>query len=196
MEHAHVRKTLEELVAEIDTVEREQVKRRILANGLCERMGEEPRYPDVEPKATSGAFGIPSDLYYTKPLATSARDVLQRRKSVGLGAMPLDDLYAMMVRGGFKFDAKNDGNAKRALSTALSKNPVFTKLPNDDIGLTEWYDLPARAKTKATKTEQAQTENGGESAAAESDEEYQNEFADQDAAADAAKGKESTPAKK
>jgi hypothetical protein len=60
--------------------------------------------------------------------------------------MSLDDLYAAMLKGGFKFEAKSDVTAKRALAVALSKNTAFTKLPNDDIGLSEWYALPGKKK--------------------------------------------------
>jgi hypothetical protein len=52
-----------------------------------------------------------------------------------------------MLQGGFRFDAKNDGTAKRALSVSLAKNTTtFHRLPNGNIGLTEWYP---EAKTRS-----------------------------------------------
>jgi hypothetical protein len=181
MNNEHVRKTIEEMVSQISTLERQLAKKRSTVNDLCEHMGEPPMFAEVAP-AVAGTFGIQSDLYYTKPLATSARDVLQRRKAAGLGAMSLDELYTLMVKGGFKFEAKNDATAKRSLATALSKNPAFTRLPNDDIGLTEWYDLPAKSRGKPNgnkATAESPAEGATESVDAETDPEYRNDFADE-----------------
>ena len=105
-------------------------------NGLCGVIGEPPAYAETEPP-TNGHFGIRSDAYYRKPLATSVRDILERRKAAGLGAAPLDEIYDLMKIGGFQFDAKSDMTARRSLAITLSKNPVFQRLPNGDIGLSE-----------------------------------------------------------
>jgi len=185
MDNEHVRKTIEEMVTQINALERQIAKKRSTVNDLCEHIGDSPLFAEITPVAAN--FGIQSDLYYTKPLATSARDVLQRRKTAGLGAMSIDELYAVMVKGGFKFEAKTEAFAKRSLAIALSKNSVFAKLPNDDIGLSEWYDLPHRSKVKGIGAKQAPespTEvNPTDSVNVEADEEYKNDFMEEDQSA-------------
>src|SRR5262245_50158088 len=105
MHNEHVRKTIEDMVAQIRSLERQIAKKRSTVNDLCEHIGDPPMFEETA-SAAEANYGIHSGLYYTKPLATSARDVLQRRKSAGLDAMSLDDLYALMLKGGFKFEAK------------------------------------------------------------------------------------------
>jgi hypothetical protein len=194
MDNDHVRKTIQEMVEQIATLERQIAKKRSTVNDLCEHIGEPPMFAEMAASGAAINYGVQSDLYYKKPLATSARDVLQRRKAAGLGAMHLDDLYALMVKGGFKFDAKNDATAKRSLSTALSKNSIFTRLPNDDIGLTEWYD-PPRNKAKANGGKPAPLTSLVGAGEGDADEDYPNDFAGEESEG-VENGQDDIPAKK
>src|SRR4051812_18956635 len=100
MNNEQVRELIADYVAQIEALERQIAKKRSTVNDLCEHIGDHPMYAEVSPAATAN-LGITSGLYFTKPLATSARDVLQRRHLAGLGAMPLDELYRAMLKGGF-----------------------------------------------------------------------------------------------
>lgn len=116
-------------------------------NTYYEAMGEPIKYPDVGQESVQGAAPRP-DEYYGKPLATVITEVLQKRKRTGLGSATLDEVFAELVAGGFKFAGKNAGIQKRGLAISMSKNPKFHKLDNETWGLKVWYptakDKPAK----------------------------------------------------
>src|SRR5262245_6978251 len=66
---------MEQLMAQVREVA--ETKRTI--NGLCRRMGEEPKFPDEEERI-GGVVAIRSDAYYGKPLATAVQLFLERDK--------------------------------------------------------------------------------------------------------------------
>jgi len=176
-----IRKAIPAMQSKVQELERQLLEQKRTVNGMCAAVGEPPTYADVEPTANSSNFGIQSDSYFGKGLATAVRDILVRRKAAGLGAAPLDVIFDLMKFGGFRFDARNDVTARRSLAIALSKNPAFTRLPGgDSIGLSEWYSdvrskpaAPhAKKKLKAMKGKQEKVTSD-----AETDEDYRNEFA-------------------
>ncbi|MBC7835985.1 MAG: hypothetical protein H7Y88_12930 [Phycisphaerales bacterium] len=108
---------------------------------------------DTDEGGTLGA--LRRDQFYGVPLATAIRDYLKMRRSSGAGPATVNDIYGALLQGGFKFDTKNEANAKRGLYISLAKNAaVFHKLPGGSsdaaavFGLTEWYPN-AKAEEKA-----------------------------------------------
>jgi hypothetical protein len=151
MDTEHVSKTMQMVQSQIAELEQQLCAKRRMANGLCELIGLPPAYPDTEPTANV-SFAIRGDEYYGRPLATVVKDILQKRAAASLGAISLDELYETMLRGSFKFDAKNDGTARRSLAISIAKNPAFHKVPNGSIGLAAWYP-EAKGKTNGGKAE-------------------------------------------
>jgi len=133
------------LVGIIEKDETSIAENKKMVNRLCERAGRPPLYHDIERGITS--FGsVRPDEYYGQPLAGAVRAILLARKSAGAGAATVKEIYETLVKGGFKFDAK-DENAQRGLRQSLTKNSqTFHKLPNGTYGLLEWYPgvKPAR----------------------------------------------------
>jgi hypothetical protein len=73
------------------------------------------------------------------------------RKAANLGAASVADIFSTVRKGGFKFDAKDDENAKNTIRMSLRKNSsIFHKLPNGEYGLLTWYPnaKPARDDDK------------------------------------------------
>jgi hypothetical protein len=99
---------------------------------------------------------------------------LERRAAADLGAASVDIIFAGMQAGGYLFDAKNDGTARRSLSISLAKNTsTFHRLPNGDFGLLEWYpNIPTRTRTNG-KDQQVDDE---EKAATDLDQPYPRDF--------------------
>lgn len=176
MNDTHVVGTIELLQSQIREMDREIAETKRTVNVLCKRINRTPIYHDTEPTQTTSHR---SDEFYGKPLASVVRTILERRQAAGLGAASVDTIFNAMKNGGFLFDnAKNDGTAKRGLSVSLSKNTVtFHRLPNEDIGLLEWYpNAPQKAKS-----------NGKEKATIfsaedeDDDDKYVNDFAESEA---------------
>ncbi len=178
MDHDYVERTIEFLQNQIREEERGTAEKRRMANSLAGLIGRAPIYTNVEP--TQAGTVLRSDEFYGKALTSAARTILERRDAGGLGAASVDALYADLLRGGFQFDAKNDGTAKRSLAISLAKNSyLFHRLPNGDWGLVSWYEkLPPKARSNGGKDEKA---DRSEVEAAPQDglaEPYRNEFAD------------------
>ncbi len=127
---------IEVALAQIAELEREAAEHKKTVNGLCKLLSRPPMFPDV---GSSTSTILREDEFYGKPLATAVQEVLDRRKMSGQGSATVNDIYDMLVRGGFHFATKNAENAKRNLYQNLGKNSKFHKLPNGTYGLTEWY---------------------------------------------------------
>jgi hypothetical protein len=125
--------------AKLRELEVEAVKLKEFVNQIRDFDGLQPLYVDLGTKAASSTGPIRSDQFYGRPLATVVREILEMRQVASQGAASVAEIYAKLVEGGFKFDAANDDNAKRALRISLAKNPAFHKIPNGDYGLSEWY---------------------------------------------------------
>ena len=142
------------LIEKIRPVQEQIDDKKKLVNQLCEAGGDAPLYPEVlgDQKATAGLGPMLSDQYFGKPLATVVRDILERRKKVGLSAINLDDLYDAMKSGGYAFDNRDVAIAKRNVAITLGKNPAFMKVPSTgDWGLAEWYPGVKAKKEKANE---------------------------------------------
>lgn len=100
---------------------------------------------------------IRNDQFYGQPLATAIREFLQMRKAAGGGAASVKEIYDALVRGGFKFEARDDVNAQRGLRQSLTKNSItFHKLPNGNYGLLEWYPNAKPARPDRDEEDEAE----------------------------------------
>jgi len=178
----HVGRTIEMVQGQIRDLERDLVEKKRMVNSLCKLVGREPIFTSVEP-AHAGTV-LRSDEFYGKALTSAARTVLERRDAAGLGAASVEVLYADLLRGGFQFDAKNDGTAKRSLAISLAKNSyLFHRLPNGDWGLVTWYEkIPVKTKGNGSKdqkdeVQEDETDDLGQS--------YANDFAGPEVAQEA-----------
>lgn len=144
----HLKLTIADLESKLSEQVAQVVKTKNIINQLSAYAGLEPPYPDAETSAaTIGehprqqlSVQFESDAFFTKPLATSVKMVLDARKDQGLGPAETDEIYAALKAGGYNFEQKDEENAKRGLAVSVSKNTaVFVRLPNGKVGLTSWY---------------------------------------------------------
>lgn len=156
-----------------------------LINQLCEAGGGQPMYPDVgADKGPAANLGpVRPDQYFGRPLATVVREILERRKNIGLGAIPLNELYDALKIGGYEFDNRDAIIAKRNVAITLSKNSTFMKVPSTGSwGLSDWYpgarrnksatsagasaSVPAAAEEEDDDTSTTSADSGGAESAA------------------------------
>jgi|GEM_PF-841677 len=156
----HVSQTIQMIHGQIRDLERDLSEKKRMVNYLCGLAGQPPLYPESSLE-TSGIRPIRSDEYYGQPLATAMRMVLERRQAGNLGPANVGEIYDALVAGGYKFDTKNQENAKRGLYNALTKNSTtFHKLQNGGYGLLEWYPGVKEAKnSRAEKTAKIQDDD-------------------------------------
>jgi hypothetical protein len=171
MNEEHVLGTIELLQAQVRDMEQELAETKRTVNTLCKRIRRDPIYPDTEP---SHGNSPRTDEFYGKPLASVVRTILERRQAAGMGAASIEAIFAIMKKGGYLFDAKNEGNAKRSLSISLAKNTTtFHRLPNGDFGILEWYpNIPQKARANGGDKEE-------KTATVDEDGPYHNEFAEE-----------------
>jgi hypothetical protein len=152
-----IQPALELIQGQMKPLEEQLALKKKLINALLESVGEPPMYADVSSPSSAATLPIRGDQYFGRPMATVVREILERRKAQGSGAMPLNDLYDTMKAGGFEFSTKEEANAKTAVATTLGKNVAFIKVPNTGHwGLAEWYPGAKRNKgDDADKSEKA-----------------------------------------
>lgn len=150
MKDSKLTAALEVLMEQLAAQVREVAETKRTINGLCRRMGEDPKFPDEEERI-GGVGAIRADAYYGKPLATAVQLYLERDKQ----AHSAEDILRALEQGGFDFRALDWGESDRVriLAISLAKNNVtFHKLPNNTFGLRSWYDdtILKRAEKKAS----------------------------------------------
>jgi hypothetical protein len=137
--------TIEVLTARVKAKEEEVNKLKRLVNELCAETGADVPYPGMSEKGAKDAT-IRSDDFYGQTLTAAIRSYLERRKASGLSAASAADIYKAIKAGGYKFDTKNESNARVGVGNALRKtSSIFHRLPNGEYGLLTWYPT-ARAK--------------------------------------------------
>jgi hypothetical protein len=162
------RQWLAELQDEIRKQEAKTAEDKRFANKLCERLRIPPAYVITDQQENSVPLSIQADQFYGQPLAGAIRTILEMRRALKQGPAGLNDLYGALVAGGYKFETKNEENAKRGLRQSLTKNVAqFHKLPNGLFGLTEWYPKVKRRgevveAADAAATEAEDNDTGGE----------------------------------
>jgi len=171
--------TIELLASKAAAKEEEANKIKRLVNELCGEAGIKVRYSNIaDPSAAIST--IRSDQFYGQTLNAAIRNYLERRGAADLGAASVTEIFKAIRDGGYKFETKNEDNAKTSVSNALRlSNSLFHRLPNGDYGLLSWYPsakAPAEAngspkstrKTKRNKQD-GRSSNGAVLKAAASD---------------------------
>jgi hypothetical protein len=158
---------LEVLTKRVGAKEDEASKLKKLVNELCAEAGINARYPNVAEAngAFGGVAGIRSDQFYGQTLTAAIRNYLEQRKASGFGAAGLNEIYLAVRDGGYKFESKNEDNAKISVGNTLRKSSsIFHRLPNGQYGLLEWYPSakakPESAPAPKKKAKPAEAEKG------------------------------------
>jgi hypothetical protein len=142
-----ISETITHLQAAMKPLEEQLAAKKRLINSLLAEFGEPLLYTDVDSPTSYAGGPIRPDQYFGRPMATVVREILERRKAAGQGAISLADLYVAMKAGGFEFPTKDETNAKTGVATSLGKNPAFIKVPSTGFwGLLEWYPGAKRNK--------------------------------------------------
>jgi hypothetical protein len=140
------------LVKGIEELEAQLTQKKRLVNELCREYGQALRYQDIDAPKPSAMLGRGRDVFYGRPLATVMREFLEGRgpsAKGGLGAATVNEIYEALEAGGFKFETKDEANAKRGLRIALSKNTTTFHKVGNAYGLSEWYPAASRAAQRA-----------------------------------------------
>lgn len=146
-----IQNTIDVLAAKVRTKEEETNKLKKLINELCVEEGIPERYPNLSVGSGSGDQSFRKDKFYGMTLTSAARSFLEMRKSANLGAASVAEIYQAMRDGGYKFETKDEENAKIGLRAVLRKSSsIFHRLPTGDYGLLSWYPN-AKAQKAATK---------------------------------------------
>jgi len=150
--------TIEALTTRAKAKEEEANKLKKLVNELCAEAGMPIRFETVT--ESRDVASIRSDQFYGLPLTTAIRNYLEIRKASGLGAATVIDIYRAIRDGGYKFDTKNEDNARIGVGNALRKtSAIFHRLPNGQYGLLGWYPS-ARPPTDSDESKPAKRRRG------------------------------------
>lgn len=161
---------IEALQAEIEQKEREIIlPLKQAANQLCKVMNIDPVYNLSEGSgvaSTKPKSPWRIDHFFNKPLSPSVVTILAwNRDSGGDGPLSVDDIYAHLVNGGYKFEGGTgtEENQKRALKIALVKNTAqFAKIGENLFGLRTWYGMRAARNGKRSDGEDSVADANGE----------------------------------
>ena len=140
--------TIDVLTKRVGAKEEEANKLKKLVNELCAEADVAVRYPNIA-EAGRSISAIRSDQFYGQTLTASVRNYLEQRKASQLGAAGVQEIYLAIRDGGYKFESKNENNAKVSVGNTLRKSSsIFHRLPNGQYGLLEWYPS-AKAKPES-----------------------------------------------
>jgi hypothetical protein len=160
-----IQSTIEVLAAKVRSKEEEALKLKKLVNELCAELGVPERYSGLA-HAASTDTSLRKDHFYGMTLTSAARTYLEMRKSANLGAASVAEIYQAMRDGGYKFETKNEENAKITLRGVLRKSSsVFHRLPTGDYGLLSWYPNAKAPKNQVKEDENDEGENAPKSSA-------------------------------
>jgi anti-sigma28 factor (negative regulator of flagellin synthesis) len=130
--------TIDVLTARVKAKEEEANKLKKLVNELCSEAGIPNRYANVS--ASGSVAAIRSDQFYGLTLTAAIRNYLEIRKASGLGSASVHEIHRAVRNGGYKFDTKNEENARIGVGNALRKtSSIFHRLPGGQYGLLSWY---------------------------------------------------------
>lgn len=162
MSNEAVLETIELVKTQVSEIQADLIEKQTTVNHLCSIAGIDPIYVIEQATDLATAANLKGDEYFNRPAATAIRLVLEARKKQGNGPSTLNEIYEQLIKGGYKFEAKNEANAKNSLRVTLSKNQIFCKLPSKKFGLSEWYGLKADKKAKkAAASEEPDEEKEG-----------------------------------
>jgi hypothetical protein len=157
-------KAIEALREKIRAREEEVRQLKIVVNGFYADEGEPVPYSVTKADASTNLGALRSDLFYGNTLAEAAQVFLEMRKANGLGSASVNEIYAALKTGGYKFDTKNEEYAKNGLRISLRKNnTIFHQLPAGDYGLCSWYNIKGGPKedTASRKKKGAKRKRSG-----------------------------------
>jgi len=153
-----VEQAINEMMAEIATIESNLREKKKSVNTLCAVDGRPDAYV-IEGAQTSVPTQIRSDQFYGQPLAASVRTILEMRRAQNLGAASVNEIYDALIAGGYQFQTRTEDVARNSLRNSLSKNTVtFHKLPNSRFGLLSWYPK-AQKSSDGTSADDEETES-------------------------------------
>src|SRR5688572_25826046 len=116
------RQLLASMQADISKLEAKLAEEKRFANRLAEKLGIPPVYVVVDQQEASVPLSIQADQFYGQPLAGAIRTILEMRRALKQGPAGLNDIFNALTAGGYKFETKNEENAKRGLRQSLTKN--------------------------------------------------------------------------
>lgn len=141
----HLLQTIDMLVADVTTKQKEIAELQRTVNYLCTKAGIATKYEQIETPgaaANSASLTIAPDEYHGKPLNRAITDYLNRRaKSMpNAKTASAEEIYEVLIRGGYTFEQRTRDEQMHSLKTSLGKSThTFRKLPNGTYGLVEWY---------------------------------------------------------
>jgi hypothetical protein len=150
----NIESAIDEVQQRIVALQKEVTAQKRAVNILCGIVGREPLYAGADIEESHHQTATTRDLYYGQDIADVIEDILRRRKQASKGSATVSEIYDAMKAGGFRFDAKNDDNAKRGVYISLGRNAKFHKLPDGSYGLALWY--PAIKVKKAKNGDDAE----------------------------------------
>ena len=166
----HVEQTIADLKAKIAKQHDELVTSKKMVDMLLQMEGEQPIYSDADLGTKDDISSIQRDQWYGQAISTAMREYLAMRRSSNLGPATVNAIYEALVQGGFKFDAKDEENAKRGVRISLTKNTsIFHRLPDGKhYGLADWYpEVKARNERQPEEGASANDDGDEESVATE-----------------------------
>ena len=151
MSNEKIQGAIDVLIDQVEMLLRDVAEKKRVINSLCQTLGMEPLYHDVEATHIGGTRAIRPDQFFGKPFATAAQEFLEimERK----GACSAEDIAKGLEQGGFNFSWK-EKDKTRMVAISLAKNSaVFQKLPNNTFGLLSWYPEMKKKNEAARRAE-------------------------------------------
>ncbi len=151
-----------------------EIKKMI--NQLHEFEGQKAPYT-IEGVEMRGTDSIAPDQFFGKGLATAVKEILKAKGK----AMPVQDIFDLLTKGGYRFDGVKGELRLRALSISLSKNTTdFVRIPSEDAvgaiyGLVSFYPEMKKRIDKGKKTSRVPEEEESTDVGATSDEQTDSE---------------------
>jgi hypothetical protein len=159
--NTNIQTAIEVLKQRIRSKEEDVVRLKRTVNEMCADAGQEPPYAISSVEGIGDISSLRSDQFYGETISAAAKSYLEMRKSAGLGAASVNEIYAALRTGGFKFEAKDDVNAKNGLRISLRKNSsLFHRLPGGNYGLLSWYPNAKPPKDDEDEEGVASSTNG------------------------------------
>ncbi len=162
----HIKRTIAELQGKLREQDEAAALTRRMINDLCRLAGMQPLYADTASESKTNVTSIRGDQFYGRALASVVREYLELRRTSNLGPAAVTEIYDALIRGGYKFETKNDVNAMRGLRQSLTKNSTtFHKLPGGEYGLLEWYPNAKHDDTNGSSGKKAKKKPRSKAAA-------------------------------
>lgn len=185
----HLVQTIDMLVADVTAKQKEIAELQRTINYLCGKAGIQEKFTQIEmgqPDAPPVSMTISPDRYHGMKLNSAVTDYLKMRAAVNPNtrAASAEEIYDVLVRGGFSFDHSGKDERMHSLKTSLGKSThTFRQVQKGLYGLAEWYGI-TEPKHRRTRKGGINGAEGGSAtdAGGDQDEEVTDNGADTDAA--------------